>query len=340
MHAQKESRRSGRVLLGRKFGDEDEDQEREQNLVSIADRLANRMGITGKIKQTVENQHLRTKHALAPPFAIHQFNVLSPIDRMWLGYVRAMDSLMAKYLRRLLRVDGDEDRDVETRRWSPVRQGRWLQAGEANRRFATMKSVLSRLSVTACAAAGLVLAGCGQKEEVPEAPPADEATVGAAEASQAAGTESAAPSVMEPAQSAMAEGSAELEQAAATANEQAAATVDESATSAPAVDAQAAAMKEKAMGLIAQYSPQLDQLKSGAASIKSLIDQKASMLPAGVSEKYQELNAMLPQLTELVSSLQVQTGDLASLAAKVQADFQKANSLYDEIKAMLPATSQ
>lgn len=145
---------------------------------------------------------------------------------------------------------------------------------------------------------------------------------------------------MEPAQSAMAEGSAELEQAAAAANEQAAATVDESATSAPAVDAQAAAMKEKAMGLIAQYSPQLDQLKSGAASIKSLIDQKASMLPAGVSEKYQELNAMLPQLTELVSSLQVQTGDLASLAAKVQADFQKANSLYDEIKAMLPATSQ
>jgi hypothetical protein len=69
-----------------------------------------------------------------------------------------------------------------------------------------------------------------------------------------------------------------------------------------------------------------------------MIDKNASMLPAGVATKYQELNALLPQLTSAVDSLKnYQTADLTTLVPKLKTDFASAQKLYTEIKGMLPA---
>lgn len=145
----------------------------------------------------------------------------------------------------------------------------------------------------------------------------------------------------EAAKAAVTDGGAEMKQMAAETEKTAMAAVEETKTEAAAMQKdQAAAMQQKATSLAEQYAPQLDMLKTGATSIKALIDKNASMLPAGVSEKYQELNTLLPQLTGLVASLKdYQGGDLANLATKAQTDFQKAKSLYAEINEMLPAGS-
>lgn len=98
------------------------------------------------------------------------------------------------------------------------------------------------------------------------------------------------------------------------------------------------ALKAQAEQLLTQYSGELATLKSGAVTLKGLIDKNAAMLPAGVAAKYQELNALLPQLSTMVDSLKdYQSADLTTLVPKLKADFGNAQKLYAEIKGMLPA---
>lgn len=101
---------------------------------------------------------------------------------------------------------------------------------------------------------------------------------------------------------------------------------------------QADALKAQASELVTRYSGELDTLKRGAVAVKELIDKNAALLPAGVNEKYQQLNALLPELGSLVETVKnYQSADLTTLVPKLQADFAKAQKLYGEIKGMLPA---
>lgn len=98
------------------------------------------------------------------------------------------------------------------------------------------------------------------------------------------------------------------------------------------------ALKAQAEQLLSEYSGELATLKSGAATLKGLIDKNAAMLPAGVAAKYDEFNALLPQLSTMVDSLKnYQSADLTTLVPKLKADFGTAQKLYAEIKGMIPA---
>jgi hypothetical protein len=181
-----------------------------------------------------------------------------------------------------------------------------------------------------------MLAGCSNNEDAPAAPPLDEAAAGAAETPPAAATEPSTSATMEAAHSSMVEGVADVKAMAAEAGQDATTAATEMQTQAAAAG-QDAAMKQKAAALVAQYTPQLETLKSGASSIKALIDKNAAMLPEGVSTKYEELSAMIPRLTELVASLRnYQGGDLASITTNLQRDFEKSKALLTELKGMVP----
>lgn len=97
---------------------------------------------------------------------------------------------------------------------------------------------------------------------------------------------------------------------------------------------------ERAESLVSQYSIELATLKEQVGSLKSVIDQHKDMLPAGVTEKYAELEALLPRLTGMVDSLRnYQTADLTKLVPQLQEDFAKARALYGEIKGLLPGAA-
>jgi hypothetical protein len=97
------------------------------------------------------------------------------------------------------------------------------------------------------------------------------------------------------------------------------------------------ALKAQAEQLLTKYSGELTTLKTNLANVKALIDKNANLLPANVTTKYQELNALLPKLNGMVDSLRnVQTADLTNLVPKLQAEFGNAQKLYAEIKAALP----
>lgn len=97
---------------------------------------------------------------------------------------------------------------------------------------------------------------------------------------------------------------------------------------------------ERAESLVSQYSTELATLKEQVGALKSVIDQHKDMLPAGVTEKYAELEALLPRLTGMVDSLRnYQTADLTKLVPQLQEDFAKARALYGEIKGLLPGAA-
>ncbi len=100
---------------------------------------------------------------------------------------------------------------------------------------------------------------------------------------------------------------------------------------------QAASLQEQAASMFSKYSGELETLTSGVASIKKLVDQNANLLPAEYQASYRELNAMLPRLGSLVSSLKGYQGtDLSGIVGKLQTDFGAARKLYDEIKGKIP----
>lgn len=100
----------------------------------------------------------------------------------------------------------------------------------------------------------------------------------------------------------------------------------------------AAALQTQAADLLTKYSGELDTLKSGALAVKSYVDQHPDVLPEAAKAKYQQLNAMVPQLESLVGTLKdYKNADLTTLVPKLQNDFAKAKSLYTEVRSLLPA---
>lgn len=98
-----------------------------------------------------------------------------------------------------------------------------------------------------------------------------------------------------------------------------------------------AGMQTQASDLLKRYSGDLSTLKAGVLAVKGYVDQHPEVLPASAKSKYQELNALMPELTSLVQSLKEAKGaDLVALAPKLATSFDRAKSLYSEVRALLP----
>jgi hypothetical protein len=117
-----------------------------------------------------------------------------------------------------------------------------------------------------------------------------------------------------------------------------AATVAGDSTAA-SLTATAAALQKQAEELLTKYTGELTTIKSGALAVKKYVDQHPELLPEAAKAKYQQLNAMVPQLETLVGTLKdYKSVDLTTLVPKLQNDFAKAKSLYSEVRALLPAS--
>lgn len=103
--------------------------------------------------------------------------------------------------------------------------------------------------------------------------------------------------------------------------------------------ASAGDIQKQAEELLTRYSGELATLKSGAAAVKTYVDQHPEILPEAAKAKYQQLTSMVPQLESLVGTLKdYKSADLTTLVPKLQNDFAKAKSLYSEVRALLPQT--
>lgn len=103
------------------------------------------------------------------------------------------------------------------------------------------------------------------------------------------------------------------------------------------LSASTAALQKQADELLTRYSGELATLKSGFTAVKSYVDQHPELLPEAAKGKYQQLNAMMPQLQSLVGTLKdYKNVDLATIVPKLQTDFAQAKSLYSEVRALLP----
>jgi hypothetical protein len=216
-----------------------------------------------------------------------------------------------------------------------------------------MKTSRTLIPVATVCALGVVLfvTGCSKKSGEPPATTTMPPKAAPSEPSSA--STAAAPAANTPAdmlKAAADEAAAEAKKQTGDATTTMAAELQQKAGSAPAAMADATkeagqaagssldALKQQADQLLTQYSGELATLKTGAAKLKELIDKNAAMLPAGVNAKYQELNALLPQLSGMVDKLKnYQSADLATLVPKLKEDFGTAQKLYAEVKGMLPA---
>lgn len=193
-----------------------------------------------------------------------------------------------------------------------------------------IQSGLRSVVVVSMAASLFVGAGCAKKEEAPPAPtptqvpePKREQT---APVAPVAPTEPKAAAVVA-AQQSVAEAVAQP------------APVPPEAAAAPVPDlvGKLAGLQAQTGDLLTRYSGELSTLKSGVLAVKGYVDQHPEVLPASAKAKYQELNALMPELTSLVQSLKEAKGaDLVTLAPKLATSFTRAKTLYTEVRALLP----
>ena len=103
------------------------------------------------------------------------------------------------------------------------------------------------------------------------------------------------------------------------------------------IAASAGALQKQAEELLTRYSGELATIKSGALAVKQYVEKHPEILPEAAKAKYQQLNAMVPQLEMLVGTLKdYKNVDLTTLVPKLQKDFAQAKSLYSEVRALLP----
>lgn len=191
-----------------------------------------------------------------------------------------------------------------------------------------LQSGLRSVFVVSVVASLLVGAGCSKKEEAPPAskqvpapkiePPAPAVPVAPAEPKAApivAAQKSVAEAVAQPAP----------------------VTPESAAVSAGDLVGKLAGVQAPAGDLLTRYSSELSTLKSGVLAVKGYVDQHPDVLPASAKAKYQELNALIPELTSLVQSLKkAKAADLVTLAPKIGTSFARAKTLYTEVRALLP----
>lgn len=238
-----------------------------------------------------------------------------------------------------------------------------------------IQHTVSPLFVAAAIACSIALSGCSKKEAEPKvtaepaAKPATEPKAVAATPAAAGTTPvtttapSGAPAApaADPMKSMMDTAAKQVDAAAAQAKQAMPQTAPGEAAAAPATPAAAeakslampqtgttdnamssltastAVIQKQAEELLTRYSGELATLKSGAIAVKNYVDQHPDVLPEAAKAKYQQFNAMVPELDSLVATLKdYRNVDLTTLVPKLQNDFGRAKALYSEVRALLP----
>ncbi len=119
----------------------------------------------------------------------------------------------------------------------------------------------------------------------------------------------------------------ELEKAMAIAEAEAAASAEAEAR---------AAMKQEANDLYHEHLAQAEIFKAKTKALSDLIDQNASTISVGVADRLLEMRALIPALIDAFDDLENYEGDdLEATVATIKADFERADTLYNETIALL-----
>jgi hypothetical protein len=102
-------------------------------------------------------------------------------------------------------------------------------------------------------------------------------------------------------------------------------------------DALTSDLAEKASSLLSEYTGKISTLSGSVKELEPLIKQAAGALSPQLTQSYNELKNLLPELSTMIASLKNYQGtDLANVTSKIQADYTEAEGLYKKVLELMP----
>ncbi len=96
-------------------------------------------------------------------------------------------------------------------------------------------------------------------------------------------------------------------------------------------------LAEKASSLLSEYTGKVSSLSGSVKELEPLIEQAAGALSPQLTQSYNELKTLLPELSTMVASLKDYQGtDLANVTSKIQTDYTEAEALYKRVLELMP----
>jgi hypothetical protein len=96
-------------------------------------------------------------------------------------------------------------------------------------------------------------------------------------------------------------------------------------------------LADKASSLLSEYTGKVSSLSGSVKELEPLIEQAAGALSPQLTQSYNELKTLLPELSTMVASLKDYQGtDLANVTSKIQTDYTEAEALYKRVLELMP----
>ncbi|MBL4575327.1 MAG: hypothetical protein JKY51_04405 [Opitutaceae bacterium] len=104
-------------------------------------------------------------------------------------------------------------------------------------------------------------------------------------------------------------------------------------------DALVSDLSAQASSLLSEYTEKFSTLSGSVKELEPLMAKAAGTLSPELTQSYDQLKALMPELSNLMGSLKNYQGtDLANLTAKLKTDYAETENLYKKVLALMPKT--